>query len=634
MRIDRYEVDGEVGRGGSGLVFKARGDRGELVAIKLLKAADEEGAARLERELRLLGQLGADQGFVAILGSGRVEGRPYIVMPFVPGGTLRGKLADGPLGVAETHRLGRALARALARAHELGIVHRDLKPENVLFDERGAPLVADLGLAKHFRRDVAGASRSNDFTATGAFFGTPAYMAAEQMEDAKRATPACDVFSLGAILWECLAGRLHFEAPTRLDTIERVLDGKVRPVRTFRHDVPPALARAIEAALSRDPKARPADGRALLRALEATEPGRRNLPLVVGALLALVVAGLFVTFATRGAVAPPAPATPSPGARLTAEIASIQSFLRVGRKDEARERAAKLVRDHPRSALARCLLAEALSMSEEQLDQARQEAEEALALDRELARAWGIRAYVRAMDVDQAGALADAEEALRRDPRDTRALRARALIHYHRHELEAAESDLEEALAVSEEKATLSFLAGVELTLGKPEKVLQRDDRLIALAPRLATPYASRARAKMDLGDHEGALADARLALERDPHNGAASGVERDELLRVGRREEALGAADAALAASEEDYNDWLGRGWVRHLLGDERGALADADHALDLAPDQPRVLRLRAIVRLKLGDLAGARDDARRYSERAPGNPDVDELLRATGLK
>src|SRR5207244_4323941 len=124
----------EIGRGGIGIVYKARDQRGRAVALKLLQRLDGERLQRFERERRLLGSLGEADGFVPLLDAGDSAAGPWLVMPFVPGGTLRDRIRKGPFSSEATAALGVALARALGRAHERGIVHRDLKPENVIFD--------------------------------------------------------------------------------------------------------------------------------------------------------------------------------------------------------------------------------------------------------------------------------------------------------------------------------------------------------------------------------------------------------------------------------------------------------------------------------------------------------------------
>src|SRR5581483_4732766 len=139
VSLGGYEIQGALGKGGAGADYRAWGQRGE-VAIKALHRLEHETLARFEREARIQEQLGADAGFVPLIEVGRAPSGPYLVMPLLRGGTLRDRLRGGALGVEETVALGRRLAKALGRAHELGVVHRDLKPENVLFGDDGAPL--------------------------------------------------------------------------------------------------------------------------------------------------------------------------------------------------------------------------------------------------------------------------------------------------------------------------------------------------------------------------------------------------------------------------------------------------------------------------------------------------------------
>src|SRR5262249_2323721 len=152
--------------------------------------------ARFDRERRLLSSLGKAEGFVPLLGAGEDRGNPYLVMPFLEGGTLRNRLDKEKFSQDEAVALVLRLAKAMGIAHERGIVHRDLKPENILFSGkrdsqeaqanvplaigRGTPLIADLGLGKHFKRSTAGASQTIMLSKEGQFRGTVGYMAPEQ----------------------------------------------------------------------------------------------------------------------------------------------------------------------------------------------------------------------------------------------------------------------------------------------------------------------------------------------------------------------------------------------------------------------------------------------------------------------
>ncbi|HZV00923.1 MAG TPA: bifunctional serine/threonine-protein kinase/formylglycine-generating enzyme family protein [Planctomycetota bacterium] len=287
MRCGAYEIEGELGRGGMGVVLRARGPDGRRVALKILnRSASAQTVARFERERRLLGALGEEQGFVALLDAGKTDDGPYIVMPLVEGGTLRDRLKEGPLGIDETLALGRELARALGAAHRVGIVHRDVKPENVLFTKEGRPLLSDLGLGKHYRHDLPGASQSVQLSKDGQMLGTPRYMAPEQASSGETGPPA-DVFALGGVLYECLAGRPAFAGDTLSEVLARMAGGNFDPLLPLRPEAPRWLVRVIERALSPEPARRFADGDAFLRALR--EPRPRIWPWIatVGLLAAL-----------------------------------------------------------------------------------------------------------------------------------------------------------------------------------------------------------------------------------------------------------------------------------------------------------------------------------------------------------
>ncbi|HZU98521.1 MAG TPA: WD40 repeat domain-containing serine/threonine protein kinase [Planctomycetota bacterium] len=306
MKIGPYDVQGVVGQGGIGVVYRCRSARGD-VAVKVLHAHDRQRLERFERERRLLGSFTEKEGFVPLLDAGTAAEGPYLVMPLVPGGTLRARLERGALGVVETVRLGRALAAALGRAHERGIVHRDVKPENVLFTAAGEPLLADLGLAKHFTLDAPGASRSVSISQPGALRGTVGYMAPEQFEDAKSVGPEADVFALGSVLYECLAGRPAFAG----DGLVEVFRDMERPTRPALRDVPRWLAAAVERALAFAPHERFANGAELEAALRGESRPRRPRRRVLAAALAagaLACAFAAVSWSRR----PRAEATPEP----------------------------------------------------------------------------------------------------------------------------------------------------------------------------------------------------------------------------------------------------------------------------------------------------------------------------------
>jgi WD40 repeat protein len=322
MKLGPYEIEREIGRGGMGVVLRARGPDGGVVAIKCLIRQDRsDTVARFERERRLLGLLGEEAGFVPLLDFGDSPRGPYIVMPFLEGGTLRERLRKGPMELDEAVELGKTLALALGRAHVQGIVHRDLKPENVLFTERdaqgdgaGRALVSDLGLAKHWSRDTPGASQSVSLSVAGDTRGTAGYMAPEQMDNAKEVGPPSDVFALGAIIYECVAGGPAFEADSIGELFGQIVSGTFAPLRSRRQDAPRWLERVLERALEPRAARRFQDGAALAHALETRSDGRpRRAPALAGlALLALAASGSAAYGLMSRSAAPPAPPAPGP----------------------------------------------------------------------------------------------------------------------------------------------------------------------------------------------------------------------------------------------------------------------------------------------------------------------------------
>ncbi len=333
MSFGRYEAVGELGRGGMGVVLRARSPEGQLVAIKVLHSHRAlSGRERFEREMRLLASLGAVEGFVPVLETGSSPRGLYIVMPLLEGGTLRDRLRRGELPVPEVVALGARLGRALGEAHARGIVHRDLKPENVLLDGEGRAFVADLGLAKHFDDRSPGASQSVSLSVAGEIRGTAGYMAPEQMRDAKSVGPASDVFSLGAILRECLTGTPAFEASTIFQIVELMERGPERTLAAERPDAPRWLAAVIERALEREPAARYADGAELAAAIERKDPGRAaaggRRRLVAGSLVGALALASALALAARSApgdpgsraAAAPERAAPDPRAELLARL--------------------------------------------------------------------------------------------------------------------------------------------------------------------------------------------------------------------------------------------------------------------------------------------------------------------------
>ncbi len=246
---DRYEVERLVGEGGMATVYLATDLRhGRKVAIKTLRAelAASIGAERFLREIRLAANL-QHPNVLALYDSGEADGILYYVMPFIEGESLRGRLnREQQLPLHDAVRITREAAEALAYAHEHGVVHRDIKPENILL-QNGHAVVADFGIARAL--DAAG----EKLTQTGMAVGTPHYMSPEQSLGADHADGRSDIYSLGCVLYELLAGQPPFDGPNSRAILARHAMEQVPSIRIVRQSVPEELEDAVLQALEKTP---------------------------------------------------------------------------------------------------------------------------------------------------------------------------------------------------------------------------------------------------------------------------------------------------------------------------------------------------------------------------------------------
>ncbi|HEX6065091.1 MAG TPA: protein kinase [Longimicrobiales bacterium] len=288
---DRYEIERELARGGTATVYLARDLRhGRRVAIKVLDPA--VGAAlsahRFLHEIRVTAGL-AHPHILPLHDSGEAAGRLYYVMPLIEGETLRERIArDGPLPIGDALRIFHDVADALAYAHGRGVVHRDIKPANILL-AAGHALVADFGIARAVQRarelpdfqESASATSPDErhvtLTAEGTSPGTPAYMAPEQASGATGIDHRADLYALGVVMYEALAGAHPFGARSSVALLAAHREEPPAPLVVRRPDVPPALASLVLALLAKDPAARPQSAQAVLQALRST-PAEVKVP--------------------------------------------------------------------------------------------------------------------------------------------------------------------------------------------------------------------------------------------------------------------------------------------------------------------------------------------------------------------
>jgi serine/threonine-protein kinase len=252
--IPGYQILCELGRGGMGVVYLARQvGRGPLVALKMIRGGACAGAvelARFQREFEAAAGL-RHPNVVPVYEYAEADGLPYFTMEFLAGGGLDKRLGGVAQPVDEACRLTEVLARAMHHAHLHGFIHRDLKPPNILLAAAGTPKIGDFGLAKLLSDDQR-------LTPPGEVFGTPPYMAPEQIKgDIEQIGPPADVYALGAILYELLTGRPPFKGASHLQTMQLVVAEAALPPSRRRPGLCADLDSLCLRCLHKNPAARP-----------------------------------------------------------------------------------------------------------------------------------------------------------------------------------------------------------------------------------------------------------------------------------------------------------------------------------------------------------------------------------------
>jgi len=267
-KIGRYQIRGEIGRGGMATVYRAYDPRFRRdVALKLLPREflhDPTFRARFEREAQTVAAL-EHAAIVPVYDFGEEGDQPYLVMRLMAGGSLAEKLESGPLTLLEATRVVERIGSALDEAHLRGIVHRDLKPGNILFDHHRDAYLTDFGIVR-----LAEATAS--FTGSG-IIGTPAYMSPEQAHGTKELDGRSDLYSLGVVLYEMLAGKPPYQADTPIRVAMRHILEPVPRIRAERPDLSPEVESIITCILAKEPGERYSSSCALVADLQTVLEG-------------------------------------------------------------------------------------------------------------------------------------------------------------------------------------------------------------------------------------------------------------------------------------------------------------------------------------------------------------------------
>lgn len=308
--LGKVEITGLIGRGGMATVYKGvQADVERTVAVKVLPphpGQNNDFFSRFRLEAKTIARL-QHPHILPLYDYGDQNGILYLVMPYVDGGSLAGRINEGPMPLNAVIEYTRQIGGALDYAHRQGVVHRDLKPENILLDREGHALLADFGIVKLIEE----ASPAGTLTATGGLIGTPAYMSPEQAQGMP-VDRRSDLYSLAVVVFEMLTGQQPYTADTAMQVVMQQINAPVPSLRSVSPNVSPALDAVLQKALSKDPAGRYASAAEFASALAATAGDHDPLE------IAVAVGGATVSVTTPGrqtpqpAVTTPANPTPAP----------------------------------------------------------------------------------------------------------------------------------------------------------------------------------------------------------------------------------------------------------------------------------------------------------------------------------
>jgi tetratricopeptide (TPR) repeat protein len=526
-RIPGYDVEALLGRGGMGVVYKARHlGLNRFVALKMLITgayAGPQERARFQREAEAVASL-RHANIVSVYDVGEHEGWPYFTMELLEGGSLARSLAGTPQSARQAAALLAPLGEAVQAAHQAGIVHRDLKPANILFAADGTPKIADFGLARHFDGEPA-------LTPSGDRIGTPSYMAPEQViGKADTIGPAADIYALGAVLYEMLTGRPPFRADTLTETERQVIAADPVPPTRLNPKVPRDLETICLKCLHKDPKRRYPDAGELVTDVRRFLEGRPIRARRTGPL----------EHAWRWCRRNPA------GAALAAMIL----------------------------AFAGLCVGAALWVQRQQLER-RHEVE----LRREQARMEIERALGQQEDLREQGRWEDAKVEL--------ALAESRLPDAGSDELESrlarAHSELDQAMrAESDDPGIVLRMAKAEAELGRAARVEALLHRAIARQPRDPNTWVQSALVRDRLGRTDQAVVDFARAMELLPRDRFFASPWSRLILELAGHERVF---SALLEARPDDKPLWIGRARYEALRDRWRAAAADYAHGIEPVP-------------------------------------------------
>ncbi len=692
VRVGPYQVIGEVGRGGMGVVFKAVDPAlNRIVAIKRLApelGSSPQARRRFLREARATAAV-CHEHVVTIHAVDESDGAPYIVMQYVAGQSLQEKIdREGPLGLKVILRVGMQVTAGLAAAHAQGLIHRDIKPANILLEngvERAK--ITDFGLAR--------AATDAALTERGTLTGTPQYMAPEQTrgEDVDHRT---DLFSLGGVLYAMATGKAPFEGEAAVAVLRQVSDQPHRPVAAHNPELPPWLGTLIDRLMAKDPAARyqsAAEAAELLGsrlaelqrregsfsgiASPAPEPSRclglralGKTP-VLAALALIMLAALAVALARNGRRPPSRMSVTDSMDKTSAKVGvPPPDWLTLGlaakeRKDhaEAVRCLSKLLRQNPVSTQALLARADAYRYLKK-FEAALADYNEVIRVAPRNATAYYARVFILVRNKDFDGALADCDEALRLDPSLTwayfhrgladngrkdwdraiadfstfidrvpnfgEAYRSRAASYEGRGDLVRGLADLDVALELEPNSSGYYHYRGwLRARVGELDRAIADYTRALRDRPEDVVIRSDRACARALAGRHDEAEADFHVALQ-------GAGAYPWPLIRRayyldrprGASEHALADCDRMTAVDPNFAESYLVRGLILLAQGEPAGAVADFDRLLSL--NQPDAATFEGRLSSRYAEIYQARGDARlQVGDQSGAKTDHDQAAR-----
>jgi eukaryotic-like serine/threonine-protein kinase len=655
-RISHYRIEEMLGRGGMGVVYRAHDTKLERrVALKFLAphlVENKDGRERFLREARAAAAL--DHANICTVHEiDEADGQAFLAMAYVEGGTVRDKIAEGPLPLDEALDIAIQMAEGLREAHQSGVVHRDIKPRNVMLNSAGRVKITDFGLAQ--------LSGRTQITMSGTILGTLAYMSPEQLEG-RKTDGRSDIWAFGVVLYEMLVQRTPFDADYQQAISHGILNKAPEPVTALRSDLPAEIDRVLEKALAKSPDERYQRMDELLVDLRALrDPAsssriRRTVPrpssrtvVLLAAAAAIVALALLpevreptIGWINRVTTQSGPDLGVDPNATPRELVVAGEAALMNHDEPEEVKRAIGLferaIAAEPTLATAQAGLAEArfeeFRANEDPvlLRRASQSAKEAVRLDDHLAAAHAINGRILGWEGQHDEALSELGRARVLNPQDPDVYMGLAEVAAAQQNLEEAEAFFAKAIALAPgDWRLLERMAVLQFRRARYEEATETVDRWLSLDPDNVYGLLTRASLLAQQGRPAEASAALQKALEIRPEANAYSNLG-TLLYYQGRYSEAANAYERAIELKPNERLFWANLGDAYRSIAGQAEKARDAylraaqlvQDELNAKPDDTVLLSELAGLRARQGDDQGALETLTRLETLATDEPGV----------